>query len=529
MTQGTEEQRLLSRLRGGSDDAFGELFEQHAPAVRRLARSLAADRSEAEDITAETFFRVLRAIKRGNGPNENVRGYLLTVARRVSWEWQGASHDVPVTDDELTSRAGVSEFNTARVAERSLIATAFSTLPERWRTVLWQTEVEGAQPAVVAPKFGLSPNATAALARRARQGLRAAYLQAHLTTTAGDRGCRSVLDKLGGYAAGSVTGAEAHRISAHLGTCPRCRSTHDELQDVCYSLRAHSGAIALAVPAVSGVGVAASAGTASHAGFTGVVKSAFGGAMVKVGAVVASTAVIGVLGVAAAPIFDRSDTDAFGLSGQQGIGETTIERAAEPDQGTAKESATGESSRTKRSEAKDKAKAGTTDAVQQADDPVDSPDTSSRPSDRVRSQLPADAPNADQGDVSSSADRARDSVTPDGTSDTAARREPTTSTDGSTAPSTDVVSDETTGTTGSTGTGTAPTDTTSDGTKSDPTAADACPPDDYQYTETYNAKRKRTEIYEYSYSDGVGYERVEYQYDNGKVESSQTWWWDNCG
>ncbi|MGH3466292.1 MAG: RNA polymerase sigma factor, partial [Thermocrispum sp.] len=194
MTQGIDEQVLLSRLRGGQDEAFGELFEQHSSAVRRLARSLANDASEAEDVTAETFFRVLRAIKRGNGPNDNVRGYLLTVARRVAWEWKGAAHDVPVSDDELTNRAGATEPAAARSAEYSLITRAFTSLPERWRTVLWRTEVEGDQPAVVAPHFGLSPNATAALARRARQGLRAAYLQAHLGTQQGNNGCRSVLD-----------------------------------------------------------------------------------------------------------------------------------------------------------------------------------------------------------------------------------------------------------------------------------------------------------------------------------------------
>lgn len=64
---GHDELALLRRLRSGEDAAFGELFELHAAAVRRLALGLAADRSEAEDITAETFFRVLQALRRGAG------------------------------------------------------------------------------------------------------------------------------------------------------------------------------------------------------------------------------------------------------------------------------------------------------------------------------------------------------------------------------------------------------------------------------------------------------------------------------
>ncbi|NIH77531.1 sigma-70 family RNA polymerase sigma factor [Amycolatopsis viridis] len=318
-----DEQVLLSRLRAGEDAAFRELFELHASAVRRLARSLAADASEAEDITAETFFRVLQALRRGKGPKEHVRAYLLTVARRVSWEWHGARRDVPVTDDELTSRAGAGADAHARTAEHTLITTAFTSLPERWRTVLWQTEVEGEQPAVVAPHFGLSANATAALARRARQGLRAAYLQAHLAVNrTSDVSCRGVIEKLGGYTAGSVTGAEASRVRGHLLVCASCRAMHAELRDVCSSLRAHAGAVALLVPA--SVAVAGGAGGASGALTT--LKTVLVSKL-KVGVALVSTTAAGVVGFAVGPaVVDESHP--VGLPAQGAV----ELRIAEPDQ-----------------------------------------------------------------------------------------------------------------------------------------------------------------------------------------------------
>ncbi|MET9259370.1 sigma-70 family RNA polymerase sigma factor [Amycolatopsis sp. NPDC004079] len=305
----SDEQALLKRLRDGEDAAFGELFELHAAAVRRLAQSLASDRSEAEDITAETFFRVLQALRRGAGPRDYIRAYLLTVARRVSWEWHGARRDVPVTDDELTFRAGAGVENTpARTAEHTLITTAFTSLPERWRTVLWQTEVEGEQPSMVAPHFGLSANATAALARRARQGLRAAYLQAHLSVNRGPETCRAVVEKLGGFTAGSVTGAEAERIKAHLLGCPSCRATQDELRDVCSSLRAHAGVLVLAVPALAGVG--------KVGGALATVKSVVFGSKVKVGLALASTAAAGAVSLTAGPlVFGTHPMQNVGLGG----------------------------------------------------------------------------------------------------------------------------------------------------------------------------------------------------------------------
>ena len=304
----SDEQALLQRLRNGEDAAFGELFELHAAAVRRLAQSLAQDRSEAEDITAETFFRVLQALRRGAGPRDYIRAYLLTVARRVSWEWHGARRDVPVSDDELTFRAGAGADTHQRTAEHTLITTAFTSLPERWRTVLWQTEVEGEQPAMVAPHFGLSANATAALARRARQGLRAAYLQAHLSVHRGPDSCRAVVEKLGGFTAGSVTGAEAERIKAHLLGCSSCRATQDELNDVCSSLRAHAGVLIVLVPAAAGGGGLAGLGTT--------LKSVLLGSKVKVGLALASTAAVGAVGVAAGPVLTGSnDIAVLGLTG----------------------------------------------------------------------------------------------------------------------------------------------------------------------------------------------------------------------
>lgn len=308
----SDEQALLQRLRNGEDAAFGELFELHAAAVRRLAQSLASDRSEAEDITAETFFRVLQALRRGAGPRDYVRAYLLTVARRVSWEWHGARRDVPVSDDELTFRAGAGADTHARTAEHTLITTAFTSLPERWRTVLWQTEVEGEQPAMVATHFGLSANATAALARRARQGLRAAYLQAHLSVNRGPDSCRAVVEKLGGFTAGSVTGAEAERIKAHLHGCASCRATQDELRDVCSSLRAHAGVLVLLVPAAG----AAASGSGVLTGLGAAVKGVLVGSKVKIGLALASTAAVGAVGVAAGPVlFGSAPVQDVGLTG----------------------------------------------------------------------------------------------------------------------------------------------------------------------------------------------------------------------
>jgi hypothetical protein len=168
---------------------------------------------------------------------------------------------------------------------------------------------------MVAPHFGLSANATAALARRARQGLRAAYLQAHLAVNRSSDGCRAVVEKLGGYTAGSVTGTEARRIRTHLLGCSSCRTTHDELRDVCSSLRAHAGVVVLLVPAAAiGFG-----GSSVTGGVVAAVKSVLVGSKIKVGLALASTAAAGAFGIAVGPaVFDANSSQTIGLSGGAG-------------------------------------------------------------------------------------------------------------------------------------------------------------------------------------------------------------------
>jgi RNA polymerase sigma factor (sigma-70 family) len=252
---GTEfDRELLARVRAGEDAAYGELFSRHADAVRRFSLRHVREPAEADDLTAEAFFRVLQAIRRGTGPTDHVRTYLLTVARRVAWEWSGRRRDVPVDDEELSRRVEPYADATAQRAEYSLIGRAFKSLPERWRTVLWQVEVEGERPSAVAPHYGLSANAMSALARRAREGLRAAYLQAHLADGTGTESCGSVVSKLGSYTAGGVQGAEQRRIRKHLRTCARCNALHAELTEVCSTLRAHAAFLAVPVAATALVG-----------------------------------------------------------------------------------------------------------------------------------------------------------------------------------------------------------------------------------------------------------------------------------
>ncbi|WP_436840854.1 sigma-70 family RNA polymerase sigma factor [Streptomyces virginiae] len=293
---------LIARMRGGDDGAYEELFRRHADSVRRYARSCCRDGHTADDLTAEVFARTLQAVRGGAGPDQSVRAYLLTTVRRVAAAWTKTARREHLVEDFAvfaeqaaartesgTGMSGLSGDDTLelgadvramRVAEQSLAMQAFRSLPERWQAVLWHTTVEEASPSAIAPLFGLSANATAVLASRAREGLKQAYLQAHVSSALSEGGdCARYADRLGAYARGGLRMRAERGLRGHLEECAKCRLAAGELKDV------NAGIPALLPVAVIGwfaAGYAAKAagvvaGGAVAAGGAGAAAAAAGG------------------------------------------------------------------------------------------------------------------------------------------------------------------------------------------------------------------------------------------------------------
>ncbi|MFG2181479.1 sigma-70 family RNA polymerase sigma factor [Streptomyces abikoensis] len=292
---------LVAQLRGGeSTGAYEELYRRHAGAVRRYALSCCRDDHTAEDLTNEVFAATLQAVRGGAGPDTAVRAYLLTTVRRVAAAWgrttrrehlvedfavfatSSAAASVAAEDDTLGLGADV---RAMQEAEESLAVRAFRSLPERWQTVLWHTTVEEESPSEVAPLLGLTANATAVLAHRAREGLRQAYLQAHVSTSLTTGGeCARYADRLGAYARGSLRARAERGMRRHLDGCARCRMAAREVADVNsrlrgllpvavigwfaadWSLKAASGLAAGAAGAAGAAAVSAGAGAGADVG-----------------------------------------------------------------------------------------------------------------------------------------------------------------------------------------------------------------------------------------------------------------------
>ncbi|RXZ66894.1 sigma-70 family RNA polymerase sigma factor, partial [Agromyces albus] len=229
-TDQAADEALIERTRRGDRSAYAELWRRHAASGRTVARSFSS--LDADDLVAESFTKIYDAILAGGGPRGAFRPYLFTTIRNTAAGWGRARHETNLETLESFEDPTSSESASLDALDRSTTAQAFRSLPTRWQEVLWYSEVENMTPQQIAPIVGMSANSTAALAYRAREGLRQAWIQAHLRNAAAEPECQWSIDRLGGYTRGKLRARDTARLEAHLDDCARCTIVAAEAREV---------------------------------------------------------------------------------------------------------------------------------------------------------------------------------------------------------------------------------------------------------------------------------------------------------
>ncbi len=158
---------LAVQAAAGSTPAFEELYRRHAPAAWGLACAVTGGAEHAADAVADAFVGVFRALPAGRPENPAAFRTSLMAATL------GAAIDHLRRRDRVEVPGAIAHpGRRAPNPATDRLAAAFGALPERWRTVLWLTEVEGMAPEAAAAVVGSTAATTARLAMRARAGLR---------------------------------------------------------------------------------------------------------------------------------------------------------------------------------------------------------------------------------------------------------------------------------------------------------------------------------------------------------------------
>jgi RNA polymerase sigma factor (sigma-70 family) len=228
---------LIAATRGGDTTAYAVLYERHVHSARRLARILSRDPAGADDLVSETFAKLLHTFREGGGPDLAFRPYMLQTLRNTFYDRVRRDKKVEFTDDITKHDSGEIFVDPAvEGQERRYAALAFGKLPERWRMVLWHTEVEEDSPAKIATMLGMTPNGVSALAYRAREKLRQNYLSEHAADAPREE-CRWTVDRLGARVRGKLGERDESKVDDHLDSCVTCNLLFAELTELNSGLR----------------------------------------------------------------------------------------------------------------------------------------------------------------------------------------------------------------------------------------------------------------------------------------------------
>jgi RNA polymerase sigma factor (sigma-70 family) len=168
---------LLARTQAGDTEAFGTLFERHAPAVLRFCFRRTGNAAVAEDLTSIVFLEAWRRRDRTTFFEGQARPWLLGVALNVLRSQARAERRYREVLARLPADQAAepeSEVAIARLdaeTEMRAVLRAVQQLGQRERDVLELCVWEGLSTEEAALALGISPGAVRSRLSRARRRL----------------------------------------------------------------------------------------------------------------------------------------------------------------------------------------------------------------------------------------------------------------------------------------------------------------------------------------------------------------------
>jgi len=165
---------LLPQASQLDEQALTQIYEALSPALYRYACRLLGNAADAEDIVAETFHRLLLALRHGNGPRQHLSAYLYRIAHNLITDRYRRQ---PPSDFALDDALEISSDDGPEISAPLHIAA------ERTRAALWKLTadqrlvitlkyLEGLSNEEVAAALGKPIGAVKSLQHRALEALR---------------------------------------------------------------------------------------------------------------------------------------------------------------------------------------------------------------------------------------------------------------------------------------------------------------------------------------------------------------------
>ncbi len=164
---------LVGRIALGDQRAWVAVVDRHANAILGCAWRILGDRAEAEDVSQETFVRLMAKADGWQSGGPKLRTWLYRVAVNLCIDRRRAKRTEPLEEIELRPDPSADEPAVRRRLDLTRsVGRALSVLPERQRTALTLVHFQGLSNIEAADALDVSVEALESLLARARRAMR---------------------------------------------------------------------------------------------------------------------------------------------------------------------------------------------------------------------------------------------------------------------------------------------------------------------------------------------------------------------
>mgnify|MGYP000891245832 FL=1 len=162
-----EERSLLRKAIDFDESALAEIYDRYQSALYRYAYRLLGDQQLAEDCIADTFFRFLKNLRKGNAPTENLRAYLYRIAHNWVTDYYRRAQKAPEQEltDHLAKNEDMDEVVSNRLESEVIRSTILTLTPDQQQVIILKY-LEGWQNEEIARFMGKRVGAVKALLHR---------------------------------------------------------------------------------------------------------------------------------------------------------------------------------------------------------------------------------------------------------------------------------------------------------------------------------------------------------------------------
>jgi RNA polymerase sigma-70 factor (ECF subfamily) len=235
-------EKIFKRAAHGNKKAQAELYNQLSPKIYNLAFYTIYSHEDAQDITQETFARLIKALKEGKVASNPV-AYAYSIARNLCMDQLKQGEKMVFYSEEVLKEVNdpylFSSPEKASLLQEQIDTTvqAALALNPSQRMALNLRELDELSYEQIGEIMGLNRNAVAALLFRARRKFKEVFRMAHIKHEGEGELCQDISMLLSSYMDDELDEESRHLVEEHLDECPLCRLSLEEMEEASVSYR----------------------------------------------------------------------------------------------------------------------------------------------------------------------------------------------------------------------------------------------------------------------------------------------------